>query len=166
MYSIMAYGIPTSDFPVFNDASLNRGETHLAWVQMRRTLETDPSKTPLIIAPKSSDVLLGRGKGAQFHAGNVRLRMVMGHFLSEYERCERVEKKSVSFLVLDEMKNRGCRFLQQKDGAWQEVDDENAILKKVMHCFRDMRRMKSKTDTIPETCASDFGEASRKRTLS
>jgi len=152
MYSIMAYGIPTSDFPVLNDGSLNR-EVHLAWIQMRRTLETDPSKTPLTIAPKSSDVLLGSGKGVQFHAGNMRLRIVMGSFLSEYEQCQRMEKKTVALLVVDEVKSRGGSFLQQKDGAWQQVYDETAILKKVMHSFRDMRRMKSKID-IPESAES------------
>jgi hypothetical protein len=155
MYSLMAYGIPTSDFPVQNDGSLSR-ETHLAWIQMRRNLETDPSQTPLIIAPKSSDVLFGRGKGVQFHAGNIRLRMAMESFSSEYERCERAEKKSVAIFVVDEVKSRGGCFLQQRDGAWQEVDDETAVLKKVMHCFRDMRRIKSKTD-IPEACASTAG---------
>jgi hypothetical protein len=163
MHSIMAYGIPISDFPVLNDGSVNR-EFHLAWIQMRRTLETEVSKTTLTIAPKSSDVLLGRGKGVQFHPGNIRLRMELGSFFSEYERCERAEKKSVALSVVDEVRNRGGRFLQQKDNAWQEVDDEDAILKKVMHCFRDIRRMKSKTD-IPEPCASAGGEPSRKRAL-
>jgi hypothetical protein len=166
MYSIMAYGIPTSNFPVLNDGSLNR-DAHLAWIQMRRTLETDTSNTPLTIAPKSSDVLLGRGKGVQFHAGNIRLRMVMGSYFSEYEGCGRMEKKNVALSVADEVKRRDGRFLQEKDGAWQEVDDEDAILKKVMHCFRDMRRMKSKTDTPVRTaCASVLGKASRKRSLS
>jgi hypothetical protein len=166
MYSIMAYGIPTSDFPVLNDGSLNR-EAHVAWIQMRRTLETAPSKTPLIIAPKLSDILLGRGKGAQFHAGNIRLRMLMGSFFSEYEGCGRMEKKNVALSVVDEVKRRGGRFLQEKDGAWKEVDDEVVILKKVMHCFRDMRRMKSETDTRESSaCASVLGKASRKRTLS
>jgi hypothetical protein len=164
MYSIMAYGIPTSDFPVLHDGSLNR-DAHLAWIQMRRTLETAPSKTPLTIAPKLSDVLLGRGKGVQFHAGNIRLRMVMGSYFSEYEGCGRAAKRNVALSVVDEVKRRGGLFLQQKDGAWQEVDDEDAILQKVMHCFRDMRRINSKTD-IPETFASVVGKATRKRNFS
>jgi hypothetical protein len=163
---VLHHGIWNPDvwIPVLHDGSTNR-EVHLAWIQMRRTLETDTSKTPLTIAPKSSDVLLGRGKGVQFHAGNMRLRMVMGSFFSEYERCKRMEKKSVALLVVSEVKSRGGSFLQQNDGAWQEVDNEDAILKKVMHSFRDMQRLKSKTD-IPESteCATVVGGASRTRT--
>ena len=138
----MTYGVPIEAFPISDDGIMDY-KAHSAWIEMRKQIERDPSKAlTLISAPTQRDALLGRGKGTQLHPGNVRLRTTMESFFDEYEQCKRDEKKAIAAAVIAAVGNYGGRFLQQRDGVWEEVHDKNVLLKKVMHGFRDLRRVK------------------------
>jgi hypothetical protein len=110
-------------------------------------MESTPAETigkPFILFPLSSDILLGRGRPIQNHEGNIRFRLVMESYAVEYQKAKRDKKKEIAHDVVDKMKSKGCRFLQQKTNTdiWQEVEDE-AAKQKVMHSFRDLRALKS-----------------------
>ncbi|KAL3924666.1 MAG: hypothetical protein SGILL_000903 [Bacillariaceae sp.] len=93
-----------------------------------------------IIVPTNVDVLLGRGRPFQEHAGNMRCNFVVVAAMEEYEQVSRNDKTGVSRNVISKIKGYGGRFLKQNDGVWEEVDDAEA-LKKISHSFRTHRQL-------------------------
>lgn len=164
MFGIMTHGIPISDFPVRNDGSVDR-ESHNTLIETRKELESEPWTKTKAIVPMSTDVLLGRGRGVQYHEGNVGLRVVMERYLAEYDQSQRKDRKEVASKVVDEVQRKGGRFLQKANSAWQEVNDKQVATKKVMHGFRDMRKLKSHSFESLEQDSSKDEDATRKRPL-
>ena len=92
------------------------------------------------------DVLLGRGRPLQKHAGNLKLRQLISNRMEEYERSKYHEKTEITETIVTRICQDGGRFLKQADHnktLWEEVDDEPARLK-VSYTFRTMRKMNKK----------------------
>jgi hypothetical protein len=141
MYDLMTFGIPINDyFPVCGKGML-RKDRHLEWLATRRKLELEVGGTKaneLISVPSGADVLFGRGKPIQDHAGNLRLNLILESVLAQYNDSTREAKPKIAKQVVEQIKGRGGHFLRPVDGMWERVDDETAK-EKVSHTFRSLR---------------------------
>jgi hypothetical protein len=162
IYELMTFGIPVGDYPVSSDMVLNR-EKHLEWVQSRKILEASSLLSSsssyssssssdnhevrgvpvvVVVVPKSTDILFGRGKSFREHPGNLRFGLIVESVFDRYEGLRRrSEKKNFTQEVVLKIKSMGGRFLRQEAGFWQEVDDDLAR-QKVGHTLRSRRSIK------------------------
>ena len=95
-----------------------------------------------LLLPSNKDVLFGRGRPFQEHAGNLRLSSIIESLKPRYEELKRTEKTLLAGDVVKKMKGQGTRFLRQIDGYWKEVDDSVAR-EKVSQGFRSLRSGKT-----------------------
>jgi hypothetical protein len=96
----------------------------------------------VVLVPKSTDILFGRGKSIREHPGNLRFGLIVESVLDQYEGLgRRSEKKKFSQDFMLKIKLAGGRFLKQQAGIWQEVDDKLAR-EKVSHTLRSRRSIK------------------------
>lgn len=95
----------------------------------------------LIIHPSKKDILMGRGKHARFHPGNIRLRVILERFLEEYDASQNVSKgkKEVAGNVLKELEESGARILEPVEGGVWKVADSKKAMAKLQHDFRTLR---------------------------
>lgn len=105
-----------------------------------------------VMIPTSNDVLFGRGRPFQEHAGNVRLSLILESLKVRYEGLKRNEKTSLAQDIVQNMKSKGIRFLRQsnnKDNGyhWEQVDDVLAR-EKVSQGFRSMRPSSLSTSSV------------------
>jgi len=104
----------------------------------------DFDRTPVEV-PGELDILLGRGRGAQNHAGNVHYRHVVEMFRKRYEQMN--QKGSKTKLIRDVVAviyDNGGRFLKQegKSGRWIPIHPDVAR-DKVSHSFRNLKRLRT-----------------------
>ena len=99
------------------------------------------SKQPVLV-PGELDILLGRGRGAQNHKGNIHYRQVVETFRSRYEQIpQKGAKTQLIREVVAVIYDNGGRFLKQDGfGRWIPVDPEVAR-DKVSHSFRNQKRL-------------------------
>lgn len=94
----------------------------------------------MLTLPGLHDVLLGKGKPFQQHAGNMRLHMLVDQLLPKYDKLSRTEKTELAADVVRGLqKTTGGRFLTQECGIWIEISDDIAR-EKVSHLFRARRK--------------------------
>jgi len=129
-----------------------------------------------IYLPTSKDILFGRGKPFQQHAGNLRLSMMLESLQERYETLPRHEKTTLAEDVVRGFQANGSRFLRRAtndlDGVlWEEVKDSEAR-EKVSQLFRSMRQAKQHTQqenslgsnsTPPSEAPTSNAAQSRKR---
>jgi hypothetical protein len=160
IYELMTFGIPVDDYPISSDMVLNR-KKHLEWVQARRVLEVSLSASAsastdsnavcgvpavVVLVPKSTDILFGRGKATREHPGNLRFGLIVESVFDRYEGLgRRSEKKKFTQDFVLEIKGKGVRFLRKEACVWQEVDDELAR-EKVSHTLRSRRSIKAEEE--------------------
>lgn len=121
--------------------SLNR------WIDMRLLVEgstslsaDEMSASQSLLEPTEGDVIFGRGKGIQNHAGNIRLRQLIDSYRPRYESARLLDKTVIADELVQEFKYVSGRFLKKDgDDGWVEVTDEMAR-EKISHVFRDRRR--------------------------
>jgi len=95
-----------------------------------------------VLVPREADILLGRGRGAQNHKGNVHYRYVVESFRSRYEKIpQKGAKTQLIREVVECIHSKGGRFLKQDlYGRWIPVEPEVAR-DKVSHSFRNQKRL-------------------------
>eukprot|EP00531_Pseudo-nitzschia_arenysensis_P000828 CAMPEP_0116147466 /NCGR_PEP_ID=MMETSP0329-20121206/17768_1 /TAXON_ID=697910 /ORGANISM="Pseudo-nitzschia arenysensis, Strain B593" /LENGTH=932 /DNA_ID=CAMNT_0003643393 /DNA_START=121 /DNA_END=2919 /DNA_ORIENTATION=+ len=95
-----------------------------------------------VLVPGELDILLGRGRGAQNHKGNIHYRQVIETFRSRYEQIpQKGAKTQLIREVVAVIYDNGGRFLKQDGfGRWIPVDPEVAR-DKVSHSFRNQKRL-------------------------
>mmetsp|Transcript_25511 Transcript_25511/g.60125 ORF Transcript_25511/g.60125 Transcript_25511/m.60125 type:complete len:1022 (+) Transcript_25511:182-3247(+) len=101
-----------------------------------------PFSTEPVLVPGELDILLGRGRGAQNHKGNIHYRNVVETFRSRYEQIpQKGAKTQLIREVVAVIYDNGGRFLKQDGfGRWIPVDPEVAR-DKVSHSFRNQKRL-------------------------
>ncbi|CAJ1968355.1 unnamed protein product [Cylindrotheca closterium] len=93
--------------------------------------------------PGPSDVILGRGRKANNHTGNIRLRTMVEELSDVYKTSSKKQKTEITQRVVDSIHING-RFLKESEMiGWVEVPDEVARIK-VSHAFRDSYKVKRK----------------------
>jgi hypothetical protein len=99
-----------------------------------------PDASEGVLLPSQKGILLGRGKRAQLHPGNIRLNLLLEEKLEGYDTSKMKKKREVAFSVIRYVKNRGGCFRLKGEGAyWNEVSNEIAR-KKIAHNFRTIRQ--------------------------
>jgi hypothetical protein len=176
IYALMTFGIPVDDYPISSDMVLNR-KKHLEWIQARRVLEVSLSASAaastdnnamcgvspiMVLVPKSTDILFGRGKFIREHPGNLRFGLIVESVFDRYEGLGRRSEKTVFTQdFVSKIKRTGGRFLKQQAGVfWQEVDDELAR-EKVSHTLRSRRSIKLVVREEEEEKANEHKKRSR-----
>jgi hypothetical protein len=164
-YTLMTFGVPRKCFPISSTGEL-LVEKHMEFLAMRRKqemaaaaaatvmkssiygdkyflslpLQQQQQRLKRIIVPTNVDVLLGRGRPFQEHAGNLRCNFVVMAAMEEYEKVSRNDKTGIARNVIGKIESYGGRFLKQTDGVWEEVDDTET-LRKISHSFRTHRQL-------------------------
>jgi len=101
---------------------------------------TDAGKTRVVL-PADADILLGRGKPFQNHAGNQRMLTLVDKYRERYQQAERKEKHDIVEEVMGIISGSAGRFLRRVDyeNYWIEVSHAIAY-RKVGHAFRSKAR--------------------------
>lgn len=101
------------------------------------------------LVPNEMDIVCGRDKRAQHHAGNKRFRKVIQSYRDRYRAAtRRTEKTAVTVEIIQLMRRQGARFLKfdESHGIWMNVSEAD-IHEKVAHALRsckDPRVMKER----------------------
>jgi hypothetical protein len=141
MYALMTYGIPYQLIAMSTEGNL-RQKHILEWIKMRKHLEAliaSEANFEHFDLPALTDVILGRGKTAHDHPGNLRLHDVVDECLPRYNSSTKQGKTEISTEVVLRTKATSGRFLAQIKGVWVETSDDDAR-DKVSHLFRNRRR--------------------------
>jgi hypothetical protein len=144
-YSLMSFGIPVHLFPITPEGELKKAN-HSKWVAKRKVKEEEENASlgeGKIDLPTMADVLLGKGKPIQQHAGNVRLRHLVESYLDAYLKMSKADKSAMARQVVLAVKEHGNgRFLKRDPfGWWVEIDEELAR-DKVIKTFSTARATK------------------------
>jgi hypothetical protein len=132
-----------------------------------------PNNTVTVIdEPTTNDVLLGRGKFAQYHPGNIQVRQIAEEWRDCYDASEENSIKSsilAQILGIVQNEKRG-RFLERfygDDGreGWIEIDDHRAR-EKVALVFRSMRRRIKELSREVDIVKSDWWQKKQGRSKS
>merc|ERR1719491_2537286 len=106
---------------------------------------TDIVEDPEVdIVPGETDILLGRGRGAQNHKGNIHYRHVVETFRKQYEEIPNKGEKTLFIReVVDIIYDNGGQFLKKNpngSGKWVRINPDVAR-EKVSHSFRNAKRL-------------------------
>ena len=143
-YSLMSFGIPVHLLPITPEGELKK-ILHTKWLAKRKVKEEEENSSKgsgKIDLPTMTDVLLGKGKPIQQHAGNVRLRHLVENQLDAYLKMRKGDKSVMARQVVEAVKQGNGRFLKKdRDGWWVEIDEELAR-DKVIKSFTSARATK------------------------
>lgn len=135
-------GVPAKSVP---EALSNEKENTAATITVeKKEKETVPlGKT---FTPTDHDVLMGRGKRAQFHEGNNKMRLLLEEGLPNYTKTSRERRRRAVLAVVDAVTNSGGRFLKKSSNdSWEILpSDSPEIKQKIYHDFRTMRSIVKK----------------------
>jgi hypothetical protein len=165
-YGLLSFGVPSMLLPFTDECEL-KTNNHKKWIQRRlvkdhEILRRQQSNAlyvfPGIDLPGRNDVLLGKGQPLQDHPGNRRLHEIMHSYFDEYNSAPKDGgRANVARKIMYELKNsctfggvgggnnrNVCRFLQLSEicGWWEEVTDEDALIKTVCNRIRNLRQRK------------------------
>ena len=92
------------------------------------------------VEPTENDVLFGRGWETKNHKGNISFLEEALKYRDWYESATKEEKKNISELLIDSVKDQGHRFLEMDlDGRWHEMT-ENEVLKMSRQALKKKKR--------------------------
>ena len=98
--------------------------------------------------PGENDVILGRGKIAFNHTGNVKFRACIDENLPLYRSSKKNDKTDLVNSIAQSVLNKNGRFVRfdRNSGKWYDVGN-HAAREKVGHAFRDSIAALTKTKT-------------------
>lgn len=171
-YHLMSYGIPVDMIPLDKNGNV-KASLQRKYIQRQRMKEhylmQNPTikRFPKIELPLPQDVLLGKGKPFQRHAGTANLRAKIEEHLEQYKAASVKDKSAMTWMFVHQVKSNG-RFLKKGDDDWWvEVSDEEARLK-VGKTFvsQSLASRKKATRTTPNaTLHKDDGPALKRSKL-
>jgi hypothetical protein len=93
--------------------------------------EMEPNAEGLIVNPRDSDVLCGRGGAALRHPGNQTYRRLVNLNKGLYITCLKTEKLKISRSIVTAIRDQNGRFLEKdaKSNAWYDIGDKKAVEK-------------------------------------
>ena len=161
LFLLQTHGVPTYQFPVTADGDRTLEPSKQYWKKRQalerwraQNLEATDAVSKHVSHPRNNDVLLGRGKAAYMHTGNIRFRNMALERLEEYNAPGKYfRKKKICQEIMALIRSRGGRFLKQNEAGWVAVEDEVAI-DKVSHMFRTLRRLRKESAASADTCTS------------
>ncbi len=149
----MSFGIPTEALPISSDGEI-KTNWQKKWMTARRkkemNMELYGNNFGRIDFPTNKDVLLGKGRPIQKHPGNVYLRnLVHSHTASYFLADSKTAKSTFTWKIVDDIKNKGGRFLtKDKEDCWILALDNDArqkVGKLFMTSQAEYKRMAAST---------------------
>ncbi|GFH61087.1 hypothetical protein CTEN210_17563 [Chaetoceros tenuissimus] len=125
--------------------------------------------------PTKEDVLCGRGGGINAHEGNVAFRQMVHEQKERYNvAANKQEKAEISQQIVDQIKEKGGRFLQKDDSRgysssgsfWVEIDNMKAIAKTSQALREGAPSIRAKAARSTTSGKKNTGKRSRKSTSS
>ena len=108
----------------------------------------------VIQVPGPSDVIVGRGKLANRHAGNRQYNNLINQYFDQYNGSTRFEKTVITGIIVKTIQDTwDGKFLRLCDKGWIEIDDTESRAK-VAHTFRNFRRKPTRKKSKNNTAAS------------
>ena len=153
--------------PITPEAVLKKGN-HIKWLNMRKAKESTRMSTVDQFAsrlqnendlkvdlPGRNDVLMGKGKPVQQHAGNVAMRSIVCLYVPEYNAAAKHMKSDIVQKVCSAIQSKG-RFLKRHQKGWWIVATDEEIRDKVGKTFTS-EQFKAKRLKSIQTVNSEFG---------
>jgi hypothetical protein len=136
----MTFGIPIASV---NLEGPQTAEVHEQYIQERlkkedewRRREEEERPKDCIVYPRTTDILLGRGRPYQDYSGNQRLARTIDSYREEYSQAnDTFEKTCITMNVVKRIHELKGRFLQRTSDGWKEASDDVARAK-VSQAFR------------------------------
>ena len=148
------------------EESTSRHQSSEHNIELGSNQRNAPAPTRARISANPTDIICGRGFHIVNHRGNLNLHLMANTYREEYMISQRVDKRRITKLVLDELKNTGARFIRKVvsngEGAdeWEEVEDE-AAFKKVSHALR----LRTKNESNREDGPMAVAKAARRKVV-
>ena len=137
-------------------------QNHWEWLEQRRVHEQSLMQqdgkfvsSQVVLIPRRFDVLLGRGKTASEHTGNLRAFHIVEMNRKRYELAGKFEKTQIAEKIVHLIHQSYGRFLKKDQDSenggtgicWVETSTEEAR-EKISHCFRRLRELDSKSKAV------------------
>ncbi|CAJ1968407.1 unnamed protein product [Cylindrotheca closterium] len=137
------YGIDAFKYRGKSDSFIKSNDTAIAMTPVPPT-PTSSQQTraghSVLVEPKHTDVLLGRGKPIQNHPGNIHLRSMIEESQEQYDAIGRLEKRQMIQNIRHACHARGTRFLKQHGKKTWVLADSAEADEKIRQHFRCCRR--------------------------
>ena len=91
------------------------------------TMDSHATRESRVPSPRAQDVIMGRGKGPETHAGNVAfLNEIAKYVPTYYATTSRKIKKQITWDIVSSSHAKGIRFLSRTNTEdWCEADEES-----------------------------------------
>jgi hypothetical protein len=164
----MTFGIPIASVNLEGPLKAEVYEQH---VQERlkkefewRLREEEGRPKDCIAYPRTTDVVLGRGRPYQDYSGNQRLARTIDSYREQYSQAnDTFEKTCITMNVVKRIHELKGRFLQRTSDGWKEASDDVARAK-VSQAFRTKpTRSKVSPSDSPPPSEKTFGSPQAKR---
>jgi hypothetical protein len=123
------------------------------------------STLKVTLSPRENDIVFGRGKTFQDHAGNKRMRECVMEYKHLYIAIKRFQKHTLVQTIYEKLLDGGARFLRRDDAtdSWVIVDRDHAT-QKVSHALRCKKHLKkpsrsTKVEKIADPIMSLFSQS-------
>lgn len=110
-----------------------------------------------------TDIMLGRGRGTNFHAGNKRYRAIVEVHKEKYRVATRIEKPMIALDIVNQVRRWSPpgRFLRrdEKTGKWSDVGEKKAR-EKTSQALREPKHGESKQGESPRLQPREASDSS------
>mmetsp|Transcript_7292 Transcript_7292/g.17843 ORF Transcript_7292/g.17843 Transcript_7292/m.17843 type:complete len:352 (+) Transcript_7292:620-1675(+) len=162
LYALASYGISRDQLPLSSTGTI-KTKAHLKWIALRQAKEKamiEGRPFDGVECPEQLDIFFRRGGNLNSHPGNHMLREIL---LSRYDyyksRKTQKEKTEVTWSIVEEIEQRGGRFLVQcKEGYWMNLQDKKAIREKISSSMRDVRKISSQRESVAQMSNSSTSQ--------
>lgn len=143
-YQLQGHGIPIEHCPIDQDGNA-RMDILNDWFYKHLSRSTscqgdDVAIRKQQIVPQPHDILLGRGKTLH-HLGNICFRQFVKQYSEEYDETPRNHRRLVLVKVVQDLKNRGIRFLRQVEDSEEWIESSAADMENTVgQVFRNLRK--------------------------
>jgi len=150
--------IPFSQSGAIKKTNLNR------WIAKNITRDIELAYSGAFTGvdlPTRNDVLMGKGRPFQHHAGNVLLQELVEANTDKYQAaCQSLDKMDVVLNVISTIKARSGRFLEKDDDGWWHEPHDVDVMDKVRKRFhRTITKEQSLGNDRAHTKSADGGNA-------
>jgi hypothetical protein len=130
----------TAAFPLNNPSGSLTASTNLAAEEAGSSSDDNSIgvRIAVILKPRETDVLFGRGRSHRDNPGNKRMQLTVDVHRDAYDNADRDKKTEITKAIVKIIKSQGNRFLKfdKREKVWHEVSDEMSR-RKVGHAMRD-----------------------------
>jgi hypothetical protein len=152
-YRLLSFGIPVGLLPITSEGELKKAN-HNKWLAMRKAKESARKVSPQhqddvrYDLPSRDDVLMGKGKPVQEHAGNVVMRALVGLHMSEYNAAAKNAKVNFVNTVCAAIRSGGGRFLKKDPSGWWILATEEEARDKISKTFTSEQAKAKRSRTV------------------